>query len=120
MATQWLGTSETLRKEEMSCGFYRDIADDLCAPIDSELDLNIRIDLYESKLIYLRNLYAQAFRDLNGNNCVGASQEGFTSQDLVRIRQLLTVTEDFLKKDCVDLVKHGLENANARALRCAA
>jgi hypothetical protein len=102
--------SGTLQKDAMSYGLYKNLADELCAPIDAELDLPVRLELYESKLVYLRNLYAQAFRDVNG----AVRGEGFADEDLVRIRQFISVTEDFMHKDALSLVSQGLQKADDR------
>lgn len=105
----------TLQKEEMSYALYKNIATDLYAPIDMELALDIRIELYQSKLVFLRNLYAQAFKEVNG----GVVHDGFCDGDLVSIRQSLLVTEDFMRRDCVELVKASLDLAHMRMSQAA-
>ncbi len=108
--------SGTLQKNEMSYEFYKALADELCSPIDAELDLDVRLELYESKIVYLRNLYAQAFRDVNG---MGPG-EGFSDEDLVRIRQFLAVTEDFFREEYLAAAKRGLQKAASRCTPKAA
>lgn len=105
----------TLQQDEMSYVLYREIADELCGPVDPELDLGVRLDLCESKVVYLRNLYEQAFVDVNREG-----SKGFDTRDLVRIRQALGVTSDFMHEAILNIVKKACDAAGERARSKAA
>ena len=107
--------SGTLQQDEMSYVLYREIADELCSPVDPDLDLGVRLDLCESKVVYLRNLYEQAFVDVNREGC-----KGFDASDLVRIRQALGVTSDFMHEAIINIVKKACDAAGERVRRKAA
>jgi hypothetical protein len=107
--------SGSLRQDEMSYVLYRQIADDLCSPVDPDLDLSVRLELCESKVVYLRNLYEQAFVDVNRDQV-----KGFDADDLARIRQALNVTTDFMRESVLNIVRRALDEAALRQGRIAA
>lgn len=79
---------------DLTYELYREIAEDLCVPVDEKLSLDVRFELYNSKLVYLRNLHEQAFRSLNQPG----EASTFTHEDLVVISKAIASTQTFLRQ----------------------
>lgn len=75
---------------------FKDIALDLCEPIDENLPLDIQYELNESKVIYLQRLHQECFRHVNSN----AFQEDqtFSAADLALIKEATIRTQEQLRK----------------------
>lgn len=86
---------------------YKEIADDLCAPVDEKLPAHVRYELYSSKLVYLKNLYEQCFKEVN---IYKDNEATFSEEDLHVIQQAMDFTKDYLRRTIVESVIHALSH----------
>ena len=100
-------TEITERNQKISYELYREIAAELSIPIDCSLNAEVRFELYQSKYIYLNNLYQQCFRTLNQTS--NLARESFTHEDLTLLQQSIAVTADFLKLAVLDALQASLD-----------
>jgi hypothetical protein len=85
----------------ISYELYKELASELCAPInDTEMTLQLRFELYQSKLIYLYNLNEQCFKCINSKNEV--NEFNYTLDDLVNIKNAIEITREFLRQTIRD------------------
>ena len=107
--------------------FYREIAADLCMPVSSELDLEVRFELYNSKLVYLKHIWQKCFRDLNSDSAAkmetpneekrgveeeaGAGAYHFTENDLKLIKAAIELTNAHI----CDTVREALQASLSQA-----
>lgn len=83
---------ENRQDDEMSYELYREIADDLCVPVDERLSCDVRYELYSSKLVYLNHLRGHCFRSVNQ---LGDASP-FGADDLAHIQKAIELTKGFL------------------------
>ncbi|MFZ9519496.1 MAG: hypothetical protein ACO3A4_03370 [Silvanigrellaceae bacterium] len=85
---------------EISYELYVELLDELLNPIEHSLDLNVRYELYLSKLVYLENLLEQCFRSVNGQS--RTSNAGFSQNDLQKIQEAIASTHDFMRETILE------------------
>ena len=94
------------KQENLSYELYKELASEICAPInDKDMTLDLRYELYKSKLIYLYNIQEQCFRSINSSN--EQTLFSYTQEDLVNIKNAIEVTKDFLKQT----IRESMENS---------
>lgn len=80
---------------ELSYKIYQEIGPEICAPIeDPDLNLQLRIELYKSKLIYLYNIHEQCFRMINLTKKDPRFE--YTEDDLINVQQAIMMTKVYL------------------------
>ena len=104
----------TERNQTVSYELYQEIAAELNMPIDNSLNAAVRFELYQSKFIYLNNLYQQCFRTLNQTS--NLARESFTHEDLNFLQQSMAVTADFLKLAVLDALQASLDKRSENGL----
>lgn len=97
----------TPRKTHLSYERYRELSEDLCLPVESRMPLSVRVEIYQSKIVYLRNLMGQCMRSVNAPS--GAPS--FNEQDLAYIQNAFTITRDFLRESILLQVNESLKIA---------
>jgi hypothetical protein len=105
-------SARNFHENEMSYELYREIADELCVPVDDRLGPEVRFELYSSKLVYLRHLREHCFRAVNH----GRGETAFSPSDLELIGRAFELTNRFL----ADAVRQALRESFARVGRGAA
>ena len=96
---QYIGSAQSHRiAPELSSELYRDFSEHMDMPIDSDMPIEVRYELYISKVVYLKNLLAQCFQSIN-KQFSGAKSE-FSSEDLANIQNSFLVTKDLIR-DCI-------------------
>ena len=93
-----------LQDNELSYELYRDIAEELCAPVDEKLAPEVRFELYQSKLVYLKNLHAQCFKAINQYR----SETQFCHTDLANIYAAIEVTKGQIRQTVLETMDHSL------------
>jgi hypothetical protein len=83
---------ENRQDNEMSYELYKEIADELCVPVDERLPFDVRFELYSSKLVYLNHLRGHCFRSVNQ---LGEASP-FGTEDLAHIQKAIDLTKGFL------------------------
>jgi hypothetical protein len=98
---------------KVSYELYRELAGELCAPIDDvNMGLELRHELYLSKLVYLQNLQVQCFKNINSSqqkDCL------YDVSDLENIYHAIQVTEEFLKDTIRNIFCESLKSAEKKA-----
>ncbi|NBO39377.1 hypothetical protein EBU99_12425 [bacterium] len=94
----------------LSYELYRELVDELLAPIEHSLDCNVRYELYLSKLVYLENLQEQCFRSVNSNhvNSSDSLMNSFTHEDLQTIQDAIISTHNFLRSTILEALEQRL------------
>ena len=105
--------ARTVRQSEVSYDLYHELAGDLCEPIDSTLTSDVRLELYNSKIVYLKNIYAQCFVDFNRNG----DSSGYSETDLVLLREAIDVTQEFLCQTVRECLEKSLQCLAKRMTR---
>jgi hypothetical protein len=85
-------SAQNIQEDELSYEFYREIAGELCLPVDPLLEADVRFELYSSKLVYLNHLRQHCFRAVNH---VGEVRP-FSPEDLAHIQKSIELTKVFL------------------------
>lgn len=98
---------ENRQDDELSYELYREIADELCVPVDERLSCDVRFELYSSKLVYLNHLRNHCFRLVNQMG----DQSPFGTDDLAHIQKAIDLTKGFL----ASTVREALTTSLARA-----
>jgi hypothetical protein len=93
---------------DLSYELYREIAEELCAPVDEKLASEVRFELYHSKLVYLKNLHGQCFRAINQFN----SNTQFNHEDLANIHRAIEVTKSQLRETVLENLQLGLSKVS--------
>lgn len=88
---------------EISYELYRELVDELLTPIEHSLDLNVRYELYLSKLVYLENLQEQCFRSINGRSA--QTESSFSSSDLKMIQDAISTTHEFMRETILEALE---------------
>ena len=104
-------SAENVQDEDLSYEFYREIAEELCLPVDARLDADVRFELYSSKLVYLKHLREHCFRAVNQN----ADARPFSAEDLAHIQKSIEMTKSFLAETVRDAVRGSLARAGRGA-----
>lgn len=90
---------------QSSYELYKEIAEDLCVPVDFKLPVDVRYQLYLSKMVYLRNLFDQCFKSINHFQ----NKEQFSANDFEMIRSAIEATQEFLRQTCLQAMDESLE-----------
>ena len=81
----------------LSYELYQELVSEICSPItDKEITLQLRFELYKSKLIYLYNISEQCFRSVNSKN--ENKELGYTLEDFKNIKNAIQITKEFLRQ----------------------
>ena len=88
---------------EISYDLYIELLDELLNPIEPSLDLNVRYELYLSKLVYLENLLEQCFRSVNGQ--ASSAKGSFSQTDLHTIQDAITSTHGFMRDTILEALE---------------
>lgn len=107
---------KTVAEKDLSYELYKEIAEELCVPVDSKLSREVRYELYNSKLVFLRNLYEQCFRAVNGR--AGRkilNDENYTGDDLKLIHKAIEVTNEFLRETVLEAMHEALHSVESRS-----
>ena len=99
-------SAQNNQEEILSYELYREIAEDLCMPVDGTLAIDVRFELYSSKLVYLRHLREQCFRAVNHHDM--AEPTLFSAEDLVLIQTATNLTHDYLRATVLDGLRAAL------------
>ncbi len=83
---------------ELSSELYRDYSEFMDMPIDSDMPIEVRYELYISKVVYLKNLLAQCFQSVNKQ--FSGSKAEFSSEDFANIQNSFLVTKDLIR-ECI-------------------
>jgi hypothetical protein len=95
------------RKTHLSYERYRELAEELCLPLESRMPLSIKVEIYLSKIVYLRNLLSQCMRSVN----VPSDKPCFTTHDLAYIQNAFNITRDFLRESILLQVESSIQIA---------
>lgn len=106
-----MGRAQSL--EEESFELYREIAEDLCLPVDDNLEREVRYELYLSKWVYLERLRENCFVQMNQS--ADAQPAPFRPEDMARIQRALGLTREFIRQMIFDALRHGLAVRTAQA-----
>ena len=88
---------------------YREIMDELLIPINGDdLDPDLLVRLYQSKLVYLENLRTKCFMAMNRK-----SETLFTSEDYALIIKAVQETKTHLRQTMVLAIAENLSNRKA-------
>lgn len=88
---------------EISYELYKELVDELLTPIEQSLDLNVRYELYLSKIVYLENLQTQCFRSLNSSN--KNSKNKFSGDDLTIIHNAIASTHNYMRETILEALE---------------
>lgn len=93
---------------------YRELAEELCVPVDHNLSRDVRYELYKSKLIFLRNLYEQCFREVN-SRANQQNEEGhkYTGEDLRLIHNAIEATNEFLRETLLEAMRETIRTIDS-------
>jgi len=81
---------------ETSYELYRELGEELLTPIEQSVDINVRYELYLSKLIFLENLYEQCFISVNGKS--DRQSDTFCASDLTQIQNAIQSTHKYMRE----------------------
>jgi hypothetical protein len=96
---------------DVSYELYKELAGEICTPInDPHLTIELRYELYTSKLIYLYNLQEQCFRIIN----LEKINTSYTQKDLILIQNAIEVTKEFLRQTLREHVSESVEIAQKK------
>lgn len=99
---------------DVSYELYRELAGEICAPLDDcDLTIDLRYELYTSKLTYLYNIQEQCFRCINSE--INTDTNSYTQEDLVNIQNAIEVTKEFIRQTIRESLAHGLTIAEKKA-----
>lgn len=100
-------------KIDVSYELYRELAGDICSPLDnSNMTLELRFELYTSKLIYLINIQEQCFRCINTEKDTNT----YTIEDLLVIQDAIDITKEFIRQTVREKILNSLNKAEKKAL----
>ncbi len=85
---------------ETSYELYRELGEELLTPIEQSVDINVRYELYLSKLIFLENLHEQCFLSVNGRP--GRNSDSFCASDLRQIQNAIQSTHQFMRETILE------------------
>jgi len=93
----------TQEPSEISYELYKELVDELLTPIEHSLDLNVRYELYLSKIVYLENLQTQCFRSRNRSR--QQKKNKFSGEDLTIIRDAIASTHKFMRETILEALE---------------
>ncbi|MBM3382548.1 MAG: hypothetical protein FJY29_08935 [Betaproteobacteria bacterium] len=101
---------------ETSYELYKELVEELMAPIETSMDAHVRYELYLSKLVYLENLLEQCFRTVNGSKSatMNGIEHSFTADDLNTIRRAITSTHSHLRETILEALEQQLSQIGLR------
>ena len=100
-------------KVDVSYELYKELAGEICSPLDDAyLNIDLRYELYTSKLIYLYNIQEQCFKCINTE----VTENSYTPEDLVVIQNAIEVTKEFIRQTIREALLKGLTIAEKKAL----
>lgn len=100
-------------KIDVSYELYKELAGEICAPLDdTDLNIELRYELYTSKLIYLYNIQEQCFKYINSEK----TSDSYTQEDLIVIQNAIEVTKEFIRQTIREALLKGLTIAEKKAL----
>lgn len=102
-----------MEDKEVTYELYKEIAEELCIPVDEKLSIEVRYELYNSKMVFLRNLYEQCFRSVNMRGGRIDSND-FNADDLKHIHDAIEITKGFLHHTMVAAMKNSLASLGGR------
>jgi hypothetical protein len=94
----------------MSYELYREIAEELCVPVDDKLATDVRYELYNSKLVYLRHLREHCFRAVNQS----PGNSSFSPSDLGLIQKAMDLTKEYQRATILEALHSSLAKAGRR------
>ena len=99
----------------LSYELYKELANEICSPIsDKEMTLQLRFELYQSKLIYLYNINEQCFKSINSKN--ENKELNYTIEDLLNIKNAIEITREFLKQTILESLTISITSAEIKGL----
>ena len=104
-------------QSRLSHEVYRTFAENLDVPLDSQMPLETKYELYVSKLVYLENLMSQCFRGINKQG--RAVDIEFSSEDLMKIQNSYRITKDLLRECIFMKLRTSFEGAAKLAVHSA-
>ena len=88
---------------------YREIMDELLSPINGDdLDPDLLVRLYQSKLVYLENLRTKCFMEINRK-----SDSLFTAEDYALIIKAVRETKSHLRQTMMLAISENLSKRKA-------
>ncbi|MES2614167.1 MAG: hypothetical protein V4591_01995 [Bdellovibrionota bacterium] len=100
----------------LSYELYRELASEICTPIDDkEMTLQLRFELYKSKLVYLYNVHEQCFRCINSNS--QDKECDYKQEDFVNIQNAIEITKEFIKQTIRDAILLSIKSAETRVVK---
>jgi len=104
--------------ESLSYEIYKELAYEICAPIgDSEITVQLRFELYQSKLIYLYNINEQCFKSINSSNSSNKGKEfDYTIEDLINIKNAIEITQELLRQTIRESINLSIKSAEIKGL----
>lgn len=107
-----------LDQNSLSYELYKELASEICAPInDNEMTLQLRFELYQSKLIYLYNINEKCFLCINSKN--KSKECDYTIDDFINIQNAIEVTKEFLKQTICDSLMLSIKSAEMKGLHAS-
>jgi len=99
--------------DNISYELYKELSDELCDPIvENNMPLELKFELYQSKLIYLYNLNEQCFRSVNVKE--NKSQKNYTTDDLIKIQKAIEFTKNYIKETIEESLKNSFSIAHQK------
>lgn len=107
----------SIRRQQtnLSYGLYKELASEICSPIhDEEMTLQLRFELYQSKLTYLYNINEQCFKNINSIN--ENKEFDYTQEDLINIQNAIEMTKKYLRQTIYDSLMISIKLAEMKNL----
>lgn len=92
--------------QSFSAERYRDFSQNLDMPVDSDMPLDVRYELYISKIVYLKNMINQCFQEINSPR--KGLEATFQAKDLIHLQQAFAITRDLVRECILRRVQVGL------------
>jgi hypothetical protein len=110
--------SAQMKDLNLSYELYKELANEICAPIsDKDLTLDLRFELYKSKLIYLYNINEQCFRSINSP--FEKREFDYTHEDLRNIREAIEITREFIRQTILESLMINIQTAEVKGLHAS-
>lgn len=101
----------TQSNEQISYQLYQELSSEIFNPIDDvEISIDLRFELYSSKLTFLYNIQEQCFRAINSYK----ESSRFTHHDLITIQKAIDLTKDFISHTVKERLLLSLERGRER------
>jgi hypothetical protein len=92
---------------DLSADLYRNFSEHLDVPPESDMPLDVRYEIYLSKVVYLRNLVGQCFESFNRQ--FEGGHAAFNGEEFTRIQNSFIVTRDLIRECVIRSVQTGME-----------